>query len=53
MVTVMTAGGITLGAAVFGLIFWRCRASLKRSKLVADDLLAEHYRTMQRSKTWT
>ena len=44
MVTLMLAGGCAIGATVFGLIFWRCRASLKRSKLVADDLLAEHYR---------
>lgn len=44
MVTLMLTGGCVVGVTVFGLIFWRCRASLKRSKLVADDLLEEHYR---------
>jgi hypothetical protein len=44
VITLMTAGGCATGAAVFGVIFWRCRASLRRSKLVAGDLLAEHYR---------
>lgn len=47
MVTLMAVAGLAAGTGVFGAIGVAARRSLKRSKLVADDLLAEHYRSKE------